>query len=262
MMQLGTHDVLMVTLDTLRYDTAEACWQDGSTPNLRARIPGGWERRHAPGSFTYASHAAMFAGFLPTPARPGKHPRPFALRFEGSETIGSETVLLDGDSLPAGLARHGYRTVCIGGTGFFNGKNELGRALPALFQEAHWSEAMGVTDPRSTENQVDLALEILALTPGRIFLFVNVSALHQPNWFYLPGGPREDTRASHAAALRYADAQLGRLIDAMERRAPTFAIVCSDHGTAYGEDGFFGHRLGHEVVWTVPYAEIQLEPPR
>ena len=33
------------------------------------------------------------------------------------------------------------------------------------------------------------------------------------------------------------------------------------HGTAYGEDGFTGHRLGHEVVWTVPYAQFVLPGP-
>ena len=32
-------------------------------------------------------------------------------------------------------------------------------------------------------------------------------------------------------------------------------IVCSDHGTLYGEDGFTGHRIGHPAVWTVPYAD-------
>ncbi len=36
------------------------------------------------------------------------------------------------------------------------------------------------------------------------------------------------------------------------------AILCSDHGTAYGEDGFRGHRLAHPTVWTVPYAEFVL----
>jgi hypothetical protein len=35
-------------------------------------------------------------------------------------------------------------------------------------------------------------------------------------------------------------------------------VICSDHGTAYGEDGFAGHRLAHPVVWTVPYAEFLL----
>jgi hypothetical protein len=257
-MRAGVHDLLLITIDTLRYDVADACWRDGSTPELCARLPGGWEKRHAPGSFTYASHAAMLAGFLPTPARPGRHVRRFALRFEGSETIGEDTIVLDGPHLPGGLQRLGYRTVCIGGVGFFNLRNELGRVLPGMFDEAHWNPKLGVTDPRSTEHQVDLALSILREIEGRVFLFLNVSALHQPSWFYLARGPREDTIESHAAALRYVDGELGRLFRSL--RHPTFVILCSDHGTAFGEDGFFGHRLGHEVVWTVPYAELLVEP--
>jgi predicted AlkP superfamily pyrophosphatase or phosphodiesterase len=256
-MRLGSHDLLLITIDTLRFDVAEACWRDGSTPHLRAQLPDGWEKRHAPGNFTFASHAAMLAGFLPTPARPGKHVRRFALRFEGSETIGDETLILDGAHLPEGFRRLGYRTICIGGVGFFNMRNELGRVLPSMFDEAHWSPELGVTDPRSTERQVDLALSILS-REERAFLFLNVSALHQPNWFYSKEGPREDTIRSHMDALRYVDGQLGRLLAGLVR--PTFVIVCSDHGTAYGEDGYFGHRLAHEVVWTVPYAEFLVEP--
>jgi arylsulfatase A-like enzyme len=94
----------------------------------------------------------------------------------------------------------------------------------------------------------------------RLFLFLNISALHQPNWFHLPKESREsreDSLASHAAALEYVDAELAALFEALRR--PSFVIVCSDHGTAYGEDGYTGHRLGHEVVWTVPYAEFFLE---
>jgi|GEM_PF-4288067 hypothetical protein len=33
-------------------------------------------------------------------------------------------------------------------------------------------------------------------------------------------------------------------------------------GTAYGEDGYHGHRLAHPVVWTVPYAEVVLPRQR
>jgi hypothetical protein len=36
--------------------------------------------------------------------------------------------------------------------------------------------------------------------------------------------------------------------------------MCSDHGTAYGEDGHHGHRVGHDVVWTVPYAQFVINP--
>jgi arylsulfatase A-like enzyme len=96
----------------------------------------------------------------------------------------------------------------------------------------------------------------------RLFLFVNVSALHQPNWFHTPGATREagDSRATHAAALEYVDRHIGRLFAAASSRRRCFAIVCSDHGTAYGDDGYTGHRLGHEAVWTVPYAHFFLEP--
>lgn len=259
---LGSHDLLLVTLDTLRYDVAVQAHEAGATPNLSRLLPaGGWEKRHAPGSFTFSSHAAMFACFFPTPAAPGRHVRRFALAFEGSETTGDETIVLDGPSLPEGLAAAGYHTACIGGTGFFNLENPLGRVLPGLFSEAHWDPRLGVTDPRSTEHQVDLALSILGrMTPDRpLFLFLNVSALHQPNWFYLRDGRKEDTLASHAAALAYADRQLGRLFEGLRR--PTAAVICSDHGTAYGEDGYVGHRIGHEAVWTVPYAELLFEDP-
>ncbi|MER6678273.1 STM4013/SEN3800 family hydrolase [Streptomyces sp. NPDC000983] len=262
---VGDHDILLVTLDTLRHDVAEELAAAGRIPHLASRLPGGrWEKRHAPGSFTYASHQAIFAGFLPTPAAPGPHPRLFAATFAGSETTADGTFVYDTPDLVSGLAKAGYRTACVGGVGFFNKQGPLGSVLPGLFQESYWEPEFGVTSPRSFENQIDRAERIVAGLPAeqRLFLFVNVSALHQPNWFHLPGATREagDTRATHAAALEYVDRHIGRLFDAMSSRRRCFAIVCSDHGTAYGDDGYTGHRLGHESVWTVPYAHFFLDP--
>ncbi|MEV4835828.1 STM4013/SEN3800 family hydrolase [Nonomuraea sp. NPDC049486] len=253
---VGSHDILFVTLDTLRYDVAAELAEAGRLRNL---LPPGvrWERRHSPGSFTYASHAAMFAGFLPTPVTPGPHPRLVAATFPGSETTAPDTWVFDAPDLPAGLARAGYHTVCVGGVGFFNKLTPLGSALPELFAESHWEPAFGVTDPHSLEHQIDRAAEVVRRTRGRLFLFVNVSALHQPNRCYLPGAA-EDSRESHAAALEYVDRHIGRLYALMRR--PCLVIVCSDHGTAYGEEGHAGHRIGHEVVWTVPYTHFILEP--
>ena len=259
--RVGTHDILFMTIDTLRHDVARDEMAAGRTPNLAALLPGGWERRHTPGSFTFAAHAAFFAGFLPTPAAPGKHPRPFALRFPGSETTTPETCVLDAPDLVAGLAGLGYHTVCIGGVGFFNKLSPLGSVLPGLFAESHWAPELGVTDPRSTEHQVALVVRRLGEIPRdrRVFLFLNVAAVHQPNRFYLPGAAA-DTLASHAAALAYVDGQLPPLLAALRRRGPCFGVLCSDHGTAYGEDGYEGHRLAHPTVWTVPYAEFVLPP--
>ncbi len=255
----GVHDLILITLDTLRFDVAAQALADGRTPFLASVLPGGaWEARHTPASFTFAAHHSFFAGFLPTPILPGPHPRPFAMRFSGSATTGPETCVLDAADLPEGLGRLGYRTVCIGGTGFFNRQNPLGCALPDRFQASHWSPAFGVTDPDSTAHQIDLAARLLAETAPRMFLFINVSAIHQPNRHYLPGA-QEDSLESHAAALCYVDGQLPRLFDAIRRRAPALVILCSDHGTLYGEDGYTGHRVGHPIVWTVPYAEFFVE---
>lgn len=136
--------------------------------------------------------------------------------------------------------------------------------LPGLFQESHWEPEFGVTSATSFEAQISRAEQSIARLPHdrRLFLFVNVSALHQPNWFHLPGATREagDTRATHRAALEYVDRHIGRLFGLLRARHRCFAIVCSDHGTTYGEDGYTGHRLGHPAVWTVPYAHFFLEP--
>jgi hypothetical protein len=257
---IGRCDVLLLTLDTLRYDVATASLRDGRTPALAAVLPAsGWEERHSPGSFTHAAHQAFFAGFLPTPALPGRHPRLFAVRFPGSQTTVPETCVLDAPDLATGLADRGYHTVCIGGVGFFNGQSSLGRVLPSLFSESHWRPEFGVTDPNSPAHQVALACARLGDLPAerRVFLFLNVSAIHQPNHFYLPGAAA-DSLATHAAALAYVDTELPPLFRALRRRGPALCILCSDHGTAYGEDGYGGHRLGHPVVWTVPYAEFLL----
>ncbi|MEU1557108.1 STM4013/SEN3800 family hydrolase [Streptomyces scabiei] len=262
---VGRDDLLLLTLDTLRYDVAARLVAEGRLPNLAGHLPGGaWEKRHAPGSFTYASHQAMFAGFLPTPAAPGPHPRLFASRFAGSETTAGDTFVFDGPDLVSALAARGYRTVCVGGVGFFNKQGALGSVLPDLFQESHWEPEFSVASPTSFESQVARAERIVAGLPAgqRLFLFLNVSALHQPNWFHLPGATREagDSLATHAAALEYVDRHIGRLFAAMSARRRCFAVVCSDHGTTYGEDGYTGHRLGHEAVWTVPYSHFFLEP--
>ncbi|OBV37853.1 Sulfatase [Janthinobacterium psychrotolerans] len=256
---VGSHDIVFITLDTLRHDVAQALFEAGELPVLGRYLPAtGWERRHSPATFTYAAHQAFFAGFLPTPALPGRHPRLFASAFAGSETTSPRTFAFDEASIPAAMAVRGYRTICIGGVGFFNKQTALGRVLPALFQESHWRPAMGVAGRHSTEQQVALATRLLAENEQRTFLFINVAALHTPNRAYLPGC-RVDNIDSHAAALRYVDGALAPLFAACAARAPTFAIVCSDHGSAYGEDGYRGHRVAHDSVWNVPYAHFFID---
>lgn len=258
---VGTHDIVLITLDTLRLDVAQEACESGRLPTLGALLPGGqWEHRHAPGTFTFASHAAFFAGFLPTPAKPGKHERLFAADFEGSETTGKNTCRFNTPDIVSGLRQRGYFTLCIGGVGFFNQRTPLGCVLPDLFEEAWWNEELGVTHRDSTKHQVQLAIARMKARAEseRVFLFVNVSAIHQPNCMYVEGA-RSDCVETQLAALQYVDQELDVLLRFLKSRGPAIVIVTSDHGTAYGEDGFSGHRLSHPVILDVPYAEFVLQ---
>ncbi len=257
---LGTHDVLFATLDTLRFDVAQSACERGLTPNLARILPNGqWEQRHTPASFTFAAHQAFFAGFLPTPstprdAHPEAHERLFAARFAGSETTSPRSIVFDTPDIVSGFARAGYRTICIGGTGFFNRRTALGSVLPDYFQESWWSAEFGVTAKDSAERQVDKAIERLNAVPADQprFLFINFSACHPPHSIFLDN-PCADGLESQTAALASIDAQLPRLFGALTAHRPLLAILCSDHGTTFGEEGFHGHRLGHPHVWNVPY---------
>ena len=276
-----SHDLVFITFDTLRYDVAQQLFLENQTPNL-ANLIGkqGWEKRHTPGSFTYAAHHAFFSGFLPTPARPGNHPRLFATKFVGSETTTKNTVVFNAADIVTGLHELNYHSICIGGVGFFNKQTPLSQVFPSLFKESHWNTSFGVTDPKSTENQFRFAAQRMTelAENQKLFLFINLSAIHQPNYFYLEEkndqhiedqseekkqegkNKKSDNIGSHAAALKYIDSQISILVEALEKRTrPNFCIFCGDHGTTYGEDGYRGHRLAHPKVWNVPYAQFKIE---
>jgi Sulfatase len=258
---IGSRDVLFITFDSLRFDVATEALETGLTPVLKSVLPeSGWELRHTPATFTYAAHHAFFAGFLPTPAHPGRHERLFASTFQGSKTTSSRTFTYSEATWVEALANRGYHTVCVGGVGFFNGYGALGSRLPALFEHAHWFGVFGVESDQSTRYQVQQAMRTLGhLEPeDRMLMFINLSATHAPTRIFLEGATRE-SRETQSAALRYADAHLEPLFDAFRARGGALCILCSDHGEAFGEDGFEGHRLAHEVVWNVPYAEFLLE---
>ncbi len=253
---VGKRDIAFVVLDALRYDVAVSELEGGRTPNLSRLLPSGWEKFHSPGNFTFSAHSAFFAGFLPTPADPNSpNERLFAATFEGSETTGPNTFCFTEDNLISALRARNYHSICIGGVGFFNKRTNLSRKLPDLFDESHWSQEMGVTGKNSTELQFALARKLLWQRPpnSRTFLYINVSAIHQPNCHYLD--QTKDSLATHAAALRYVDQHLDHLFRTLSKNG-TFLILCSDHGTLYGEDGFTGHRIGHEAVYTVPYSHL------
>ncbi|MDO4330023.1 MAG: STM4013/SEN3800 family hydrolase [Lachnospiraceae bacterium] len=254
---VGTHDILFVCLDTLRYDVAVQEEAAGTTLVLNQYGP--WKKCQAPGNFTYPSHHAMFAGFLPCPYDAKNVADRELLFFPGQIGLGKKgpegAYAFSGSTIMEGLEKEGYDTWCVGGVAFFDKRSELGKVFPGYFQKSYWNPSFACPVKDSTKNQVDFILKKLdgAEEDRHIFLYLNVDAIHYPNYFYLEGASH-DSVESHAAALRYADQELGRLFTQWKkRRGDTFVICCSDHGTCYGEDGCQFHGINHPIVNTVPY---------
>lgn len=258
---VGKQDILFVCLDSLRFDVAFEEQEKGGTPVLNRY--GAWRKCYAPGNFTYPSHQAMFAGFFPIDAGIRNMRDRETLFF--SEDIGMGRRAPDGAysfrgaTWIQGLEKEGYETICIGGLSFFDKRTDVGSVLPSFFCHSYWNPSFGCRVPDSTRNQVDFAirrLEQFSLNQ-RVMLYLNVSAMHYPNHFYIKGA-KKDSTVCHAAALRYVDRELGRLFAAFARRGECFVICCSDHGTCYGEDGVLYHGIHHPVVDTVPYKHFFL----
>lgn len=251
-----SHHILFVCLDTLRYDVAVMEQEQKGTPVLNRY--GKWRKCQAPGNFTYPSHQAMFAGFLPIDEEIRDMKKREKLFF--SEDIGmgrkapKGAFCFTGATWIEGLSNIGYDTYCIGGVSFFDKRTDIGKVMPGYFNHSYWNPSFGCKVKDCAKNQVDFALKKLAGIPDgqRIMMYLNISALHYPNYFYVPG-EKQDSVETQAAALRYVDGELGRLFAAFCQKGDTFVICCGDHGTCYGEDGVRYHGVNHPIVNTVPY---------
>lgn len=253
---VGQYNILFVCIDSLRYDVAIREEEQGRTPVLNRY--GKWRECQAPGNFTYPSHQAMFAGFLPVDAGVRDMKKREKLFF--SEDIGmgrrapEGAFCFHGSTIVEGLEREGYDTYCIGGLSFFDKRTDIGKVMPGYFQHSYWNPSFGCKIKESATNQIDFAVrKVHEIPEGKlIMMYINISAIHYPNYFYVEG-EKHDSVETHAAALRYVDEELDRLFEAFQDKGDTFCICCSDHGTCYGEDGYLYHGFNHPIVNTVPY---------
>ncbi len=259
---VGKKDILFICLDTLRYDVAVQEEAAGTTPVLNQYGP--WEKCQAPGNFTYPSHHAMFAGFLPCRYDAKTVADRELLFFPRQIGLGNKVPEgaygFTGSTIMEGLEADGYATWCVGGVAFFDKRSPIGKVFPGYFNKSYWNPSFSCPVKDSTKNQVNFILNKVAEAEKNqpIFLYINVNAIHYPNYFYLDGASHDNLQ-THAAALRYVDQELGRLFDAWKnQRGDALVICCSDHGTCYGEDGYQFHGINHPAVNTIPYKHFFL----
>lgn len=257
---IGKKDIVFLCYDSLRYDTAILGEKRGLTPNINKY--GKWEKRQAPGNFTYTSHHAIFAGFLPIPF---ESKNMFVNRLFFAKDIGTgrrgpkKSFEYEGQTIMEGLSNVGYETICIGGVNFFNKRTEMGKVFPSMFNQSYWSPKFASAVADSTEHQMDFALRKLKEYDRKknIFIYINMTATHYPTFIYSEDNEAvEDTVETQLLALEYIDRQVKKLFEELENRNGGLVIAFSDHGSCFGEDGNMFHGINNEIVNTIPYMEF------
>jgi len=262
--------VLLLSLDSCRYDTFADTLRAGGIPHLAAIGP--LHRAMAPSYFTYGSHAAFWMGFTPGvvgSAEPWLNPKVgklFRMACAGhpgrtAASDGGQGFRLEGANLIEGFRRQGYRTIGSGAVEWFNIASETGAVLAAPFERFHFAG-----NTWSLASQLAWIEEELAATPAAqpVFVFLNVGETHVPYWhegaawqrwpspcvpFGGPGCSASESRRRQRACLEWVDGQLGPLLARFEGRT---ILACADHGDCWGEDGLWEHGVSHPATLTVP----------
>lgn len=255
-----TRDFLFVTLDSLRYDTADECLAEGLTPNF-GNLIGRWECRETCATFTLPAHIGMFSGMMPRPLQGDNislstEARMFALSTSWDRYKGRNIRFFfdNAENVPRGFASKGYHTIGVGGVGWFSTEVKSSSFWEGqYFQRFLYKASYNPVNPRAFEEQLeDLGSVLSSLNDKHRFVFINVSSTHHP----YSNGDGTRSLAAQKACLAYVDRHLPKLVSFFAKG--TLGVVCGDHGDCLGEDGLWGHNMVHEKVMTVPYAEFEV----
>jgi arylsulfatase A-like enzyme len=251
--------IVLITVDTLRWDTGYMGYRRPITPNIDRLAKRGvvYERAYALSSYTGKALPPMFIGRFPTEThRDQQH----FTRYGEQNTFVAEVLQAAGIHTGAVLSHWYFRKSSGIAQGFDRWDLE---AIP---------RGAGHIDVQSSSTAItERALAMLAdptFTAGRYFLWVHYLDPHRE---YLPhddGPPFGPTRRdAYDGEVRWTDRHVGRLLDAIAARpdaSRTAIIVTSDHGEAFGEhDEFFhGRDLWDEMIRVPLVYEIPGVAPR
>jgi arylsulfatase A-like enzyme len=232
--------LVLVTLDTLRYDRACApgAQPHCSMPHLAELAAEGvaFERAVAHVPLTVPSHASMFTGLAP--------------QHHGVRDNLGYTLPAEVPTVAERLRRAGYRTAAfIGGAPL---ARNAGHGLERGFE--HYDDRMTRIARRTDETPVERrAEEVVAAaidwiaghpTEAPLFVWVHLFDPHDP--YDPPPGWKKAAATPYDAEVRYTDAMLGRLVQALRaspRAERVRFVVAGDHGEMLGERGELTHGI-------------------
>jgi len=256
-------NILFITIDTLRADHCSLYgYERRTTPRLEELAKGGvvFERAYASMATTLPSHATMFTGLLP--------------RRHGVVKNGL-IVGRNHDTLAERLSRHGYDTGAIVSSFVVNRRFGLDQGFSSYDDEFpkrgstarnntfEDMEVPGGFDQRAERTRekalawLDARGYLGGRQPGRpFFLWVHFFDPHDP---YVPPhrfrravaprdakGELQAMIASYDGEVRYTDAEIGALADALAKGGlldQTLLVVTADHGEGLMSHGHQNHGL-------------------
>jgi arylsulfatase A-like enzyme/lipopolysaccharide biosynthesis regulator YciM len=234
---LDRHDVVLITIDTLRADRLGSYGSPrATTPHLDALAVEGVRFTNAATTvpFTLPAHSSMMTGTYPP--------------FHGvRENVGYEL----GDRLPtlaSSLADGGWATGGFVSAFVLDSRWGIGRGFETFFDDFDPAQSASgnlASVQRDGAETVAAALDWLdRRSPGPFFLWLHLFEPHDP---YEPPEPYRSRNAGrpYDGEVAYADALVGRFREALEERGlfdRALVIVTGDHGEGLGQhgEGFHG----------------------
>jgi arylsulfatase A-like enzyme/Tfp pilus assembly protein PilF len=229
--------ILLVTLDTTRFDSIGPDAKDVQTPAFNAIAARGrrYLQAYAAVPETLPSHSSIMTGLYP--GGHGVH--------ENARYLPANLPVLAEQ-----LQKAGYRTSAFVSSFILARRFGLARGFD-VYDDALPSGA----NERSSRLTTDAAIADLSQSSGKPrFVWVHYYDAHAP---YEPPEPYRTRYRAHPylGEIAAMDEQLGRLVQAFDQRAtgPTAIIVVADHGEGLGEHGEAQHgTLLYQATMHVP----------
>ena len=231
-------NLVVITIDTLRASRLHCYGNDKiETPTLDRLAQRGvlFENAVAQTPLTPPSHASIFTG---------TYPNVHKVRNTGGFALQPSSI-----TLAKILQQHGWDTSAFVGAavlkkifGFNQGFDLYDDQMPKA-QKSHEERDY---PERSAGVVVDHALAKLEAQAGKpFFMWLHVYDPHQP---YEPPAPFNQKYRDNLydGEVAYTDQQLGRFLDALEKKSPpekTLVVVLADHGESLGDHGEFSHGI-------------------
>ena len=253
-------NVLLITVDTLRLDRVGAFGgRPGLTPNMDRLATEGVRltRAYTSAPLTLPSHASILTSVAPP--------------VHGLRTNGLFRLAASTPTLATVLHDAGYRTGAFVGSFVLDARFGLNRGFDVYddrYGERHAGDPAEGAERRAEEViKPALAWILEQRTPSPEprtpspeprapwFAWVHLYDPHEP---YRAPEPYASRHEPYDAEVAYADAMIGRLLDALRSGGQlerTLVMLAADHGESLGEHGERAHGVfAYDVTMRVPWA--------